>query len=108
MPLRGEVWWVPPDPTKDSEITKTRPCLVLSTDILNERRRTVAVIPFSTSLRPSPPLLVPVTCAGRDAVAAIDQIRAVSKERLRKRIGLLAPECLADVESALRELLELE
>lgn len=107
MPRRGEVWWVRLDPTKGSGIAKTRPCLVLSVDIVNERRRTVVVIPFSSSPQASPPLLVPVTCEGRAVVAVIDQIRAVAKERLEKAIGMLSPEQMQAVEQALREILEI-
>jgi mRNA interferase MazF len=107
MPRRGEVWWVRLDPTLGSEIAKTRPCLVLSTNIVNERRRTVVVIPLSTAPRPSPPLLIRVHCAGRDVVAVTDQIRAVAKERLDKRMGELSREHLEAVEEGLREILEL-
>jgi mRNA interferase MazF len=107
MPRRGEVWWVSLDPTKGSEIAKTRPCLVLSTDIVNERRRTVVVIPFSSSPQASPPLLVPVTCQGRRVVAVIDQIRAVAKERLEKPIEILPSDQMEAVEQALREILEI-
>jgi mRNA interferase MazF len=107
MPRRGEVWWVSLDPTKGSEIAKTRPCLVLSTNIANERRRTVVVIPFSSSPQASPPILVPVTCQGRRVVAVIDQIRAVAKERLEKVIEALPLEEMEAVEQALREVLEI-
>jgi mRNA-degrading endonuclease toxin of MazEF toxin-antitoxin module len=40
-------------------------------------------------------------------VAVLDQIRAVAKERLRKRIGVLSPKDLTSVEDGLREVLEL-
>lgn len=108
MPRRGELWWVRLDPTRGSEIAKTRPCVILSTDVVNERRRTVIVIPLSTSPHPSPPLLVPVSWAGRKAVAVIDQIRAVAKERLEKCLGELGTEQLEAVERGLRTVLELE
>jgi len=108
MPRRGEVWWVQLDPTKGSEIAKTRPCLILSTNIVNERRRTVVVIPLSSSPQASPPLLIPVSCGGRKAVAVVDQIRAVAKERLGSRIGELTSEHLDAVEQGLRAILELE
>jgi mRNA interferase MazF len=95
------------DPTLGSEIRKTRPCIVLTSDILNERRRTVVVVPLSSSPRASPPLLVSIDCAGHAAVAVMDQIRAVAKERLEQRMGVLSSEHLAAVESGLREVLEL-
>jgi mRNA-degrading endonuclease toxin of MazEF toxin-antitoxin module len=64
-------------------------------------------VPLSSSPESSPPLLVPVHCAGREAVVVTDQIRAVSKERLDRRMGELSLKQLEDVEQALREVLEL-
>ena len=107
MPRRGEVWWVRLDRTVCSEIPKTRPCVVLTSNILNERRRTVVVIPLSTAPQSSPPLLVPVDCGGQPAVAVIDQIRAMTKERFERRIGMLSAEQLASIEDGVREILEL-
>src|ERR1700722_9510596 len=107
MLRRGEFWWVRLDPVMGSEIAKTRPCLILSTNILNERRRTVVVVPLSSSPQPSPPLLIPVTCAGRKVVAVSDQIRAVSKERLVERLGEASSADLAAVEAGVRRILEL-
>jgi mRNA interferase MazF len=107
-PRRGDVWWVRLDPTLGSEISKTRPCLILSGDILNERRRTVVVVPLSSSPHAQPPLLVPVRCDGRDVVAVTDQIRAVSKQRLDRRLGTLSAEHLDAVEQGVRGVLELD
>ena len=95
------------DPTLGSEIKKTRPCLVLTTDVVNQYRRTVVVIPLSTSAEASPPLLVPIICAGRSVVAVIDQIRAISKERLQKRLDSVSADNLKAVEEGLRQILEL-
>ena len=106
-PRRGEVWWLRLDPTLGAEIRKTRPCLVLTTDVVNEHRRTVVVIPLSTSPTMSPPLLVPVTCQGKTAAAVVDQIRAVAKERLLRRIEELSPAQLREVEEGVRAVLEL-
>ncbi len=107
MPRRGEIWWVRLDPTVGAEIKKSRPCLIVSTNIINERRKTVIVVPLSSSPRPGPPLLVPLICAGQAAVAVIDQIRAVSKERFDSLIGSVSNKHLSAVEDALRQILEL-
>lgn len=106
-PRRGEVWWVRLDPTLGSEIRKTRPCLVVGANVLNERRRTVVVVPMSSGPQAAPPLLVPVVCAGRRAVAVVDQVRAVAKERFTRRMGELSERDLASVDDALRLVLEL-
>jgi mRNA interferase MazF len=107
MPRRGDVWCVRLSPTLGSEIVKSRPCLVLSANILNQRRRTVVVVPLSSSPKPSPPILVPVDCAGRRVVAVTDQIRAVAKERLNERLAEISRADLAAVEAAVRRILEL-
>lgn len=81
--MRGDIWWVSLDPTQGSEIKKTRPCIVLSHSTLNRLRRTVVVVPLSSAAKPHPPITVPVSCQGDAVVAVVDQIRAVSKQRLK-------------------------
>ena len=107
IPERGEIWWVALDPTLGSEIRKPRPCVVVSVRVLNERRRTVIVVPLSSSPKASPPILIPITCDGRPAVAVSDQIRAVAKERLRSRLGVVAEEELAVLADGLRQIMQL-
>ncbi|HEX3743762.1 MAG TPA: type II toxin-antitoxin system PemK/MazF family toxin [Bryobacteraceae bacterium] len=107
IPERGEIWWVALDPTLGSEIRKTRPCVVMSVKVLNERRRTVIVVPLSSSARASPPILIPISCAGQPAVAVSDQIRAVAKERLRSRFGAASREEMAALEDGLRQIMQL-
>jgi mRNA interferase MazF len=107
IPKRGEIWWVALDPTLGSEIRKTRPCVVVSIKILNERRRTVIVVPLSSSPRANPPILIPVTCAGRLAMAVTDQIRAVAKERLKSRQEALSDKEMDALEDGLREIMQL-
>ena len=45
---RGEVYLVQLDPTRGSGMRKTRPCLIVSPDELNEHLRTVMVAPMTT------------------------------------------------------------
>jgi mRNA interferase MazF len=107
MPRRGEIWWTALDPSVGAEINKTRPCVVISNSVVNQHRRTVVVVPLTSSPRAAPPVLVSVTCSGQPAIAVIDQVRAVSKERLVRHIERLSAEHLQAVEDALREILEL-
>ena len=107
IPERGEIWWVALDPTLGSEIRKTRPCVVISVKVLNERRRTVIVVPLSSSTNANPPILIPIFCDGRLAVAVSDQIRAVSKERLRSRSGAVTTEEMTALEDGIRQILQL-
>jgi mRNA interferase MazF len=106
-PRRGEIWWVRLDPTLGGGIRKTRPCLVLTTNVLNDHRRTVVVVPLSSAPQGTPPIQIALTCEGRAAVAVMDQIRAVTKERFLRRIESVNSNRLRNVEDALRAILEL-
>ena len=107
IPERGDIWWVALDPTLGSEIRKTRPCVVISVKVLNERRKTVIIVPLSSSPKASPPILIPISCDGRPTVAVSDQIRAVAKERLRSRLGVVTTEEMAALEAALKQIMQL-
>lgn len=86
---RYEIRWTTLDPTLGAEMARTRPAVIVSLDILNERLRTVTVCPLTTQLHPSWRSRVPVRCGGRPAEIAVDQIRALSKVRLGDKIGSL-------------------
>jgi mRNA interferase MazF len=102
---RGEVWWVDLDPTRGSEIRKTRPAVIVSVDALNRARRTVVVAPLSSSAAPRPPLVVPLPSAGPHSLAVCDQVRAVDKSRLLERSGVLSPEDMQALTQGLRVVL---
>jgi mRNA interferase MazF len=101
------VWWIALDPTRGSEIKKTRPCLVITADALNDTRFTAVVVPYSTAPRAAPPLTIQVQCDGQPCVAVLDQIRVVAKERFHKRIGAAAESEMADITDGLKKILEL-
>ncbi len=105
--MRGDIWWVSLDPTQGSEIKKTRPCVVLTHNTLNQLRRTVVVVPLSSAAKSHPPITVPVSCQGDPVVAIIDQIRAVSKHRFKKRIEALPLKELDQVCKAVSTILEI-
>jgi mRNA interferase MazF len=67
----------------------------------------VIVVPLSSSPKASPPILIPVSCDGRPAVAVSDQIRAVAKERLLSRLGAITSEEMAALEEGLRQIMQL-
>lgn len=95
------------DPVLGSEIAKTRPCVVLGRDVVNHLRRTVVVIPLSSSPEPHPPIQVAVLYASKPGVAVIDQIRAVSKERLVRHAGSLSEAEMQAIGTALQRVLDL-
>jgi mRNA interferase MazF len=103
---RGEVWWVQLDPSRGSEINKTRPCVIVSSDKANVRRRTVMVVPLSTAPKAYPPFTVEVHCVGKKVSAIVDQMRAVSKERIVQKMDDLEPADMTAIETAIRMILE--
>ena len=104
---RGQIWWVRLDPTVGAEIKKTRPCVILTVEAVSRARRTVTVLPFSTSAMPRPPLAVALPSAGAQAVAVCDQLRTVDKSRLTRQFGRLSEPDLRAVEDGVRAVLGL-
>jgi mRNA interferase MazF len=100
---RGEVYLVKLDPTRGSEIHKTRPCLVVSPDELNHHLRTVIVAPMTTGGHVYP-WRVPCRFQDRAGVVGLDQLRTVDRERLAKRLGRLSPGTLTSVLTILQEM----
>jgi mRNA interferase MazF len=104
---RGEIWWVSLDPTVGREIKKRRPCVVLSANEVNRIRATPVVIPLTSSPEAAPPIVLAIPSAGKDSVAVIDQIRAVDKKRFLSRAGAITNTDLRNLESALKQVLQL-
>lgn len=100
---RFEVYLVELDPTRGSEIRKTRPCVVISPDEMNRHIRTVIVAPMTTKGR-SYPTRVDCRFQGKDGQVVLDQIRTVDKARLSKRLGRLHKATASKVLATLAEL----
>lgn len=98
---RYEIRWANLDPVRGSEMAKTRPVVIVSLDVLNERLNTVTVCPLTSQLHPEWRTRMAVRARGRRAEIAVDQIRTISKARLGRRLGALSG---ADA-SALRRLI---
>jgi mRNA interferase MazF len=86
---RGDIFLVALNPTRGSEIRKTRPCAVVSPNELNAHLRTFIVAPLTTGGHPYP---FRVSCKfdGKDGHVVADQLRAVDRDRLIKRLGSLS------------------
>ena len=88
---RYDVRWAALDPTEGAEMAKTRPVVIVSLDVLNDRLQTVVVCPLTSQLHPTWRTRLGVRIAGRHAEIAVDQIRTISKARLGRKIGALTP-----------------
>lgn len=85
---RNEVWMVQLNPTVGSEIKKSRPCVIISPDEANRYLSTVTIAPLTSSLK-SYPSRLNCTFDKKKGQVAIDQIRSVDKERLKKKLGVM-------------------
>jgi mRNA interferase MazF len=102
-PRLDEVWLISLDPTQGSEIQKTRPCLVVSPDEINRHLRTVVIAPMTTSERPYP-TRVSVTFQSKRGQVALDQIRAVDRQRLVRKLGSVSAKTAQAVSAILVEM----
>lgn len=101
--MRGEIWLVNADPTVGSEITKTRPCVVVSPAKMYDQLRTVIVAPMTTGSRAAP-FRIGVTHGGRKGLILLDQMRAADKARLAKKLGAVSAKTLTSTLSTLQEI----
>jgi len=99
---RGEIWLVNLDPTLGSEIRKSRPCVIVSPPEL-DYLRTRIVAPMS-SKEFAAPFRVPVKHAGTKGLIVLDQMRAVDKTRLVKRLGAISRKTLTATLATLQAL----
>lgn len=104
---RYEIYLVNLDPTRGSEITKTRPCLIVSPDEMNRHIRTVIIAPMTSTSRDYP-TRVSVTFRKKQGQIVLDQIRTVDKSRLVRRIGTLPKGRARAVASVLQQMFAYE
>jgi mRNA interferase MazF len=99
---RGEIWLVNLNPTVGSEIKKTRPCVVVSPPEMHDHLRTVIVAPMTTGSRPAP-FRVAVSHGGKRGLILLDQMRAVDKARLARKLGTVSKKTLTTTLNTLQE-----
>lgn len=100
---RFDVFLTSLEPTVGKEIKKARPCVVISPDEMNEGFWTVIVAPMSSQIKPLP-TRIPVTFSGKKGQILLDQIRAIDRQRLVKKLGKIDPRTGTKVLEKLQEL----
>ena len=101
---RFDVYLINLDPPMGREIKKTRPCLIISPDEMNEYISTVIVAPMTSRIKDYPSR---VTCTfqGTKGQIVLDQIRTVDKTRLIKKLGVIDDQSQYEVIQILQEML---
>jgi len=104
---RGSIWWVEFDPSVGSEITKTRPAVIVSNDIANQFLARVVVVPLTSNVSRVYPGEAIVTVNGRESKAMTDQIMSADKSRLKNKIADLSDNDMVSVETAMKRFFNL-
>lgn len=90
------------DPTIGSEIRKTRPCVVISPDEMNNHLRTVVIAPMTT-ISKNYPSRAEIKHDNKTGWIVLDQIRTIDKQRIVKDLGKLSKPEIKEVKSILKE-----
>ena len=89
-PQRYAIYFADLNPTVGGELRKVRPVVVISQNEMNQHLDTVVVCPLTSALHPQWRSRLQIQCADQDAEIAVDQIRTISKQRLKNKIDELA------------------
>lgn len=100
--------WVNLDPTVGAEIKKTRPCLIVSPDEINNYLKTVIIVPL-TSVKRDLPTRIPIKSTKQsglpnDSYAVLDQLKTVDKLRILSHIGEISESEKHAVSDTLKEM----
>jgi len=90
------------DPTIGSEIKKTRPCVIISPDEMNDHIRTVVIAPL-TSTSKEYPTRIKIHFQNKDSWIAIDQIRTIDKSRIVKGLSKLSSVEVKQIKQVIKE-----
>jgi mRNA interferase MazF len=110
----GSIWLVNFDPSIGTEIRKTRPAIIVSGTLFNQRRK-VTVLPITSSAPDSRllPVVVSIEPDSTNGLATDSFIVCIDpmtfdKQRLVKRLGVLNTDLICQVQSILRSYLQLD
>ena len=86
FPRRYNIYFADLNPSVGGAFHKVRPVVVISQNEMNRYLDTVVVCPLTSTLHPEWRSRLQILCAGRPVEVAVDQIRAISKRRLKRRV----------------------
>ena len=98
------VHWINLDPTKGSEVNKTRPCVILSPDEMNRYIKTVIIAPLTHTIK-SYPTRISCNIDGQQGSVMLDQIRMVDRLRIGDLIGKLDKDEIANIKYVINQML---
>jgi mRNA interferase MazF len=111
--IKFEVWIADPDPRFGSEPGKTRPVLIVQTDLLNKVHPSTLICPITTNVKTQSQILRVFLIKGtagikEDSDIMIDQLRAIDNKRLIKKIGEVPHDICKKIKENLLIVLDLD
>ncbi len=104
FPTQHSIYLINLDPTIGHEIKKTRPCVVISPNEMNQYLKTIIIAPM-TKKSHKYPTRVKLTFAQKVGWIVLDQIRTVDRKRIIKKVGSLNPKIIAEIKNVIHEML---
>lgn len=107
---QGEIWSVYFDPVKGNEQGGNRPAVIISGNTLNQNLGVIVVCPITSSVHhfEGNPVLKPTKDNGLNTISEIlvFHVRSISKERFKKKIGMITKNELEKVKNTLNDILK--
>ena len=103
-PKRYEIYIADLNPTIGSEIKKIRPVVIVSQNSMNKYLDTVVICPLTSQLHPTWKSRLQIICADKESEIAVDQIRTISKKRLKQKLDKLTSKNAAQLRSLITEM----
>lgn len=105
-----EIWLADLNPSRGTEPGKTRPVVIVQTDLLNEPHLSTIICPVTSKVNPDIILLRVHLKKGqinKPSDVLVDQIRAIDKKRLIKKLGKLTKDQIQTFKTNLRIVLDI-
>ena len=105
-----DIWLADLNPSRGTEPGKTRPVVIVQTDLLNETHLSTLICPITTNVKPEIELLRVHLKKGqlnKLSDILIDQVRAIDNSRFLKKIGQLTKEQKTNLKDNLRIVLDI-
>jgi mRNA interferase MazF len=108
-----EIWIADLNPRMRTEAGKTRPVIIVQTDLLNEEHPSTIVCPITTNVKPDSEILRVHLKKSKfglkeDCDVMIDQVRAIDNKRLVKKVGEVDRDTAGKIRENLRIVLDLD
>jgi mRNA interferase MazF len=105
-----DIWLADLNPTRGTEPGKTRPVVIIQTDLLNDTHLSTLICPVTTNIKTDVELLR--VHLKKDQLlklsdVLVDQIRAIDNNRLIKRLGALTKDQISTLKNNIKVVLDI-